>query len=160
MAYAPLRIKAEDIEDITIFAAYLQDALTKMADITFQSNDRRFALMMSRFLWEEDCESLESEEEIKADVPSYCRVCTGIHFDNVVKVTSQNVNFNLTDHPLELLTIEAEVLENKNFLIDLIFAGEGVIRLEVELIDAYMKDIGDVWETRNLPEHAILHSEE
>ncbi len=146
--YAPLRIKAEDVEDVTIFAAYLQDAITKMTDITYQENSRRFALIVSRFLWEEDC---SAEEGV------YCRVSTGLHFENIVKVSSQNMNLNAEDHPLELLTIEAEVLENKNFLIDLIFAGEGVIRLETELIDGYMKDISDVWETKIHPSHDILH---
>jgi hypothetical protein len=89
--------------------------------------------------------------------PNNCfRIRTGLHFENIISVNSQNIPQKNESHVLELLAIESRKSENKNMIIDLIFAGEAVIRLEAELIDAQMQDIGEPWKAACHPKHSIL----
>lgn len=146
-----LKLKAEDKDDLTIISAYLQDAVTVVGDFTFSANDRIFAMMVNRYQWEEqkkigDCEDGQCCQRIR----------TGCHFANVLSVSVQNIPQNEPKHILELLAIEPLELENGNMAIDLIFAAEGVIRLEAELIDASMQDVGEPYPAKCHPKHQVL----
>lgn len=155
-----LKLRAEDTEDIIILSAYLQDAITMMADIVYQPKARRFVIMLNRYVWENCCP--ESGEIVADPQPdgekSCCRIRTGLHFDDVLKITSQNISPSSTDYPLELLSIEARRLENGLFHIDFIFSGKDIIRLECEMISAHMQDIGDPWPAKCQPKHEILEA--
>ena len=48
----PFRVRAEDGEDLTIAAAHLQDAVATVGDVAFLPDERRFAMVFSRFRWE------------------------------------------------------------------------------------------------------------
>ncbi len=39
--------------------------------------------------------------------------------------------------------------------IELTFSGGGALRLDVECIEAAMKDLGEAWATRSIPRHAL-----
>lgn len=145
-----LKLKAQDQEDLTIISAYLQDAVTVIGDFSFSPRERLFALMLNRFQWEEY--GLGSRDQ-----KHNChRIRTGCHFENVLKVSAQNIPQGDKQHVLELLAIETDVLENGNVAIDLIFAADGVIRLETELIEASMMDIGEPYKAKCHPKHEIL----
>ncbi|NOZ42457.1 MAG: DUF2948 family protein [Alphaproteobacteria bacterium] len=155
-----LKLRAEDTEDIIILSAYLQDAITMMADIIYQPKARRFVIMLSRYVWEKCC--LEKDQTVLASdicqIESCCRVRTGLHFDDVVKISSQNITTSLKHQPLELLSIEAHETADDMFHVDFVFSGQGVIRLECEIISAYMQDVGPPWATKCHPEHEISDS--
>lgn len=157
-----LKLKAEDTEDIIILSAYLQDAITKMADIAFQNQGRRFVMMLNRYVWENRCPEtgeilpdpdLDAEQNQRM---ACSRVRTGLHFNDVLKISSQNIVTSLKEQPMELLSIEAYTNKNSTHIIDFIFAGEGVIRLECETVTAYMQDIGEPWPAKCHPKHEIL----
>jgi len=149
-----LKLRAEDIEDITIISAYLQDAITMMRDIVYQQKSRRFVMMLNRYVWENRC---PETGRIIGDREMACsRIRTGLHFDDVVKISSQNIATSLKDHPMELLAIEAEKLPDDLFLVDFIFSGDGIIRLECETLSAHMQDIGAPWPAKCHPKHEIL----
>lgn len=146
-----LKLKAQDHDDLTIISAYLQDAVTVVGDFNFDPRGRIFAMMVNRYQWEED--------QIPADCDSgkCChRIRTGCHFENVIRVTSQNIPQKNKKHVLELLTIETSVLENNNIAIDLIFAADGLMRLEAELVEASMQDIGEPYPAKCHPKHEVL----
>lgn len=149
--FKKLKLQAQDKDDMTIISAYLQDAVTVVADFSYQVNSRLFVMMLSRYIWEEHKTVDEESGEKKCH-----RIRTGFHFENVIKVTSQNIPQKDKKHVLELLAIETSVLENKNTAIDLLFAGEGVIRLEAELIEAKMQDMGEPWQALCHPKHEVL----
>ena len=154
---ANLKLRAEDIEDITILSAYLQDAITMMGDIVYQPKSRRFVIMLNRYLWENCCpDTGEILENLENKDMACCRIRTGLHFDDVLKISSQNISTSLKAHPLELLSIEAFQQKNETFQVDFIFSGESAIRLECEMISAHMKDIGDPWPAKCHPKHKIL----
>lgn len=146
-----LKLKAEDKEDLTIISAYLQDAVTVVGDFTFSPKERIFAMMVNRYQWEEqkklgDCEDGQCCQRIR----------TGCHFANVLSVSAQNIPQDNKKHILELLAVEPLELDNGNIAIDLIFAAEGLIRLETELIDASMQDVGEPYAAKCHPKHQVL----
>ncbi|MDG1708656.1 MAG: DUF2948 family protein [Emcibacteraceae bacterium] len=148
-----LKLKAQDEEDLTIISAYLQDAVTVVGDFSYSSSSRIFALMLNRYQWEDHKISTDSDDN------KCChRIRSGCHFENIIGVSAQNIPQNNKKHILDLLAIELAELENGNMAIDLIFAGEGVIRLEAELIEASMQDIGEPYKAKCHPKHEILDS--
>ncbi|MBT5767640.1 DUF2948 family protein [Emcibacteraceae bacterium] len=146
-----LKLKAEDQEDLTIISAYLQDAVTVVGDFTFSEKERLFAMMVNRYQWEE-------QKKMGDCVDGQCcqRIRAGCHFANVLSVSAQNIPQKNKKHVLELLAIEPLELENGNVAIDLIFAADAVIRLETELIDASMQDVGEPYPAKCHPKHQVL----
>ncbi len=149
-----LKLRAQDKDDLTIISAYLQDAVTVIGDFSFNPKTHIFALMVNRYVWEDYTRTTDDKD----DKQKCHRIRTGCHFENIVKVTAQNIPQNDKKHVLELLAIETAELENDNIAIDLIFAADGVMRLEAELIEAQMQDIGDPYPAACHPKHEVLEN--
>jgi hypothetical protein len=149
--FPPLRLRAEDAEDVTVLAACLQDATLRAADMTFQPRQRRFALLLNRFRWEDE-NRVDAKGKLVRALP-HVRVPAGLHFDGVLKVQSSGIDRgNAT--PLELLSIVAEpAAEAPAATLTLVFAGGGAVRLEVECVDAQMQDLGQPYPVRRAPKH-------
>ncbi len=145
-----LKLAARDEEDLRIISAHMQDALVRVGDMTFLQEKGCFVLLANRFEW---LSHLRGEH----DVPMQAR--TGLHFEHVRRVRSRNIRQDAQDGVLELLAIAfhpAEDEEEAGF-IDLVFAGDGIIRLEVECIQAWMEDLGECWQAECLPCHDGEH---
>ncbi len=142
-----LKLRAETAEDITVFAAVLQDAVTVVGDMAFRPGERRFVVMLNRYLWE--------QEPVDAALDRCMRVRTGLHFDGVLKVAVLGIPQTVPSKVLELLTIECEERPDTSATLYLFFAGGGIIRLDAECIDAYLTDIGEPWPARCRPCHAV-----
>lgn len=136
-----LHLGIEDEEDLAIVAACVQDAVVKAAEMSFLKGAGRFALVLNRFRW-----------EAGEAVPS--RVRCGLHFDRVVRATSRGIDGTAVEQVLELLTIDATPCD-VGHRIDLVFAGEAVIRLEAEAIEGGFRDLGEPWVTRRAPRHEV-----
>jgi len=125
-----------------------------MGDIVYQNKSRRFVMMLNRYVWENrhpESGKVTHHKDLACD-----RIRTGLHFEGVLKISSQNIATSFKEHPLELLDIEVHQLENKSYHVDFIFSGDGVIRLECEMIAAQMQDLGDSWPAKCHPKHEIL----
>ena len=48
----PLRLKAEDQDDLTVISAALQDAVGQLGDFSFDARSRRFLMVVNRYRWE------------------------------------------------------------------------------------------------------------
>lgn len=142
-----LKLRAETAEDITVFAAVLQDAVTVVGDMAFRPGERRFVVMLNRYLWE--------QEPVDAALDRCMRVRTGLHFDGVLNVAVLGIPQGVPSKVLELLTIECEERADASAALYLFFAGGGIVRLEAECIDAYLTDIGEPWPARCRPHHAV-----
>ena len=55
----PLRLLAEDAEDLELIAAALQDAVGKIGDIRYEAPERQLTLVFNRFRWEADGRAAE-----------------------------------------------------------------------------------------------------
>jgi hypothetical protein len=150
--FPPLRLRAEDAEDVTVLAACLQDATLRAADMTFQPKQRRFVMVLNRFRWEDETR-VDARGKLVRAMP-HVRVPAGLHFDGVLKVQSSGIDRSDAKAPLELLSIIAEPLgEEPSAVLTLVCAGGGAVRLEVECVDAQMQDLGQPYPVRRAPKH-------
>ncbi len=142
--YKPLRLIAEDGEDLKVLSACLQDAVIKVGDFAFLPNERRFAFVANRFVWE--CAADRKRGP-------FARVRAGAHFDDVKAVRQQNIRADAKDAVLELLALRFEPGEDGAGAVIFEFAGGGAIRLEVESVNAQLRDLSAPWSTARKPEH-------
>jgi hypothetical protein len=145
-----LKMRAEDAEDLAVIAALVQDALVPFDQMAFTPKTRRFALVMSRFMWETAGAGAKAEAQ-----SPYARVMTGLHFDSVLAVHARNLPEPGSAGYFDLLTIELEPGRDAEAVITLVFAGDAAVRLEVECIDGHLSDIGEPQETGLKPHHSL-----
>ena len=141
-----LVLAAEDAEDLEIISAHLQDAVTRIKDLAYLPKKRRFAAVFNRFKWEKPARGREGGN---------VRVQSGVHFDNVLSVKSKNMKLGAQNAVVSLLAIRhlAASSEGTAGAIELYFSGGGVIRLEIECIDAGLSDLSGEWAARGRPAH-------
>jgi len=137
----PLKLIALDAEDLAIVSTHLQDAVLKVADIVWLPAEKRFALAARRFDWE--------------GVPQghRRRRLSALHFDRVLSVRSTKIDKARPDQVLSLLAIAFVERDSPAGEITLHFSDGAAIRLEIECIEAQMKDLGPVWEALATPGH-------
>jgi hypothetical protein len=134
-----LKLLALDSEDLEVVSATTQDAVVRVGDMGYAKSDRRFALLMNRYAWE-DGDSRGRGVRKRA----------ALHFDRVNDVKVTGIDTNARDGVLELLTIAYT-----DGHVDLAFAGGGTVRLTVECLEARMQDLGAAWGAKARPEHAL-----
>ncbi len=134
---------AADAEDISVFSTYLQDAVLKVGDMAYLPKERRFAFVTNRFVWEDGAS--------KTFGP-FVRVRSGVHFDDVIAVRSQNIKLDAKTAVLSLLAVK---VDDEGERITLEFSGGGVIELQVAAVTGSMNDISDPWRTQSKPDHGL-----
>ncbi|RDJ24918.1 DUF2948 family protein [Bosea caraganae] len=140
-AAEPLKLIALDTEDLAIISAHLQDAVLQVGDIAYLPAERRFALAARRFDWE------------GAEHGHKRRRLAALHFERVVKARSTKVDPKATGIVLNLLAITFAETANPAGEVTLHFSDGAAILLEVECVEAQMKDLGPVWEAVATPGH-------
>lgn len=142
---------------MAVIASCLQDAVVPLSEMTYLPAERRFILVLNRFLWEKPRQSGgantakqvdASFEEDNAYPDSHQRTHTGLCIDRVQGVRSRNIDRKRTDQFLDLLTLQLD-----GDKLDFVFAGGGVIQLEIEGLSLFMQDLGESWPTQWRPEH-------
>jgi hypothetical protein len=133
----PLRLIAEDAEDLKVLSAALQDAVGKIGDIAFDATGRSLTLALNRFCWESGAK----------------RVRCGLQFGGVMSVKARKLRQDAPKAVVELLAVEFEAGEPPGGAILLKFAGGGDLLCEVECIDAALADVSSPWPTRRAPAH-------
>lgn len=132
----PLRLLAEDGEDLAIISAALQDAILRPADIVWERRARTLTIQLSRFCWE--CGGT--------------RVRAAMQFGDVSAVKSRGLP-RLPDAALELLAIHFIDGEAPGGKAILMFAGGGDLRVDVECLDVVVADLSERWDARIAPTH-------
>jgi Protein of unknown function (DUF2948) len=145
---AELNLIALDADDLAIMSAHLQDALLKVGDMAWLPAERRFAAVGNRFDW---AEALKVE---KGRPPDYIRRRSGLRFERVQAAQLLGLDLQRKDAILSLLAINFEPAEPPAGSIILRFADGSAIRLQVECVEAEVKDLGPVWRAASMPNHA------
>ena len=133
----PLRLIAEDAEDLKVISAALQDAVSKIEDIAFDTAARSLTLALNRFRWE----------------AGEGRVRCGLQLGGVLSVKTRKLRRDAPRAVVELLAVEFEPAEAPGGVVTLRFAGGGDLRCEVECIDAVLADVSTPWPARHAPAH-------
>tara|TARA_B100000925_G_scaffold143776_1_gene107701 strand:- start:106 stop:549 length:444 start_codon:yes stop_codon:yes gene_type:complete len=140
-----LKLKADDKNDLKVFAAYLQDSITVPQDIKYLEKNKTFICVFNRFMWE------DAEKGIFRDNK---RIRSALKIDEVRSVKSKNLNPD-EKKPLEFLTVNIEQDDKENININLLFSGNMTISVNVEAINATLEDFSDSWKTKTKPFHKI-----
>ncbi|MFY0616633.1 DUF2948 family protein [Shimia sp.] len=144
----PLNLGALDGEDLQVLSTLAQDAVFPASEMQWLPSERRFAVLINRFRWED----LKSAELRKRSVE---RVQCLLVVDNVQSVASQGVERGDADTILSLLAISFEAGEDAEGAVILTLAGDGAIRLKVEALDVALKDVTRPYlaPSKNTPSH-------
>ena len=142
MKIEPLRLLAEDEDDLAVISAALQDAVAQVGDMEWDAKGRRFTLALNRYRWEAPGGLLGE------------RVRSGLQFSSVLGVKSRNLRRDPHDAVVALLTVSFEAGEQApGGQIRLAFAGGGDLVLAVECVDAALADVSAPWRTPSTPAH-------
>jgi Protein of unknown function (DUF2948) len=140
----PLKLIALDEEDLAVVSSLLQDAVIRVADMTYVPGQKRFAAVLNRFDW---------EGAAKSEGKDFRRRRTAIRFDRVFGAKMKNVKPGAGERVLSLLAVNFEAGEAPGGYVTLTFSGGASIRLQVECIEAELRDLGPAWRTRSKPDH-------
>jgi hypothetical protein len=144
----PLRLRAEDADDLAVISAMVQDALISVKDLTYDRAGKRFTLVANRFRWE----AKPPKSNGGADGgPGFERVLCAMTFDGVESAAYRGFRRRDDDRILSLLAIRPG---NQPQTIDLEFSGGATLRLGVSAIKAYATDLGEAWPTTWQPDHS------
>jgi len=127
----PLHLGAMDQDDLQVIASLTQDAVFPITEMTWRAKERRFALLLNRFRWEDTGRNRHGAERVQALLV----------FDSVLNVASQGIDRSDADMILSLLSIAFEPGEDGAGHVVLTLAGDGGIRLAVEALDVTLKDV-------------------
>jgi hypothetical protein len=141
-----LKLIAFDEEDLAIVSAHVQDAVLKVADLVYEPKRRRFTLGLNRFSWEKASDGGRKDYE---------RRRAALTFDRVLSVKTSNLRRDRPEAVLELLAVAFEAGNAPAGTITLVFAGGAAVRLDVEVIEARLADLGAAWATHAKPSHDL-----
>ncbi|MAV56302.1 MAG: hypothetical protein CMI79_02045 [Candidatus Pelagibacter sp.] len=142
-----LKLNANSNEDLKVISAHLQDSITQIKNIAHLKKNKIFLIQFSRFMWEDVEKGVFRKSK---------RVLSILKLDNVLSVYSKNINQKNKDRFLDFLAIETKFLSDKTYEIKLNFAGNILIKINSEVIECYLEDIGEPWETKNKPKHSFF----
>jgi hypothetical protein len=133
-------LAAQDADELTILSARLQDAVGQLGDFAWLPRQRRFACVVNRLTWEAGGKT---------------RLRAGLHFDGVLGVQTKNVKLGAKAAVVSILalTFTPKAVDDPGGVIELVLAGDGAIRLEVECIAAELADMTQPWAARATPDH-------
>lgn len=143
-----LKLIALDAEDLQVLSAHLQDAVLRVADMAYLPREYRFAAIANRFDW------LSAVTE-KGGEKHYERRRTALRFERVMSAQLHGIDLADKSAVLSLLAIgfDPTGVDSPEGNVTLHFAEGAAIRLQVECIEAELKDLGPVWQAKSIPQH-------
>ena len=130
----PVRLRAEDLNDLTIVSALLQDALVPLADMAYLPEERRFVLAVNRYRWDHKA--------------SATRTHALLSFQEVNGVQSRGLDRAKPNRIHALLSIAYA-----DGVVQLAFSDGGSVRLRVGTLDCLLEDVGEPWPAGATPDH-------
>ncbi len=139
-----LRLAALDEEDLKIVSAHVQDAIIKFGDVDFQPHSKRLILPLNRFAWEVKQKLFRQQNE---------RRNCALRFDRVTGLKSTGINRADRDAIFSTLAIRFRETDAPSGEIEIVFSGDGAIRIDVECIEVQLTDLGAAWQASSRPAH-------
>jgi hypothetical protein len=142
MAHAkpPLRLLAQDPDDLAVISAAMQDAVCKVGDIDYEPRARNLTVAFNRYRWE---------------AGGGQRVRSALQLGGVLKVQARKVRRDAPGAVMEILAMTFEPGDAPGGTITLSLAGGGDIRVEVECVEAVLADVSAPWPTPRKPAHEV-----
>jgi len=145
-----LKLVALDRDDIAVVSAHVQDALVRVGDILWQPHEHRFVMALNRFDW---IAAAAGAKPAGGQKPDYRRCRTALRFDRVLSCKCRGIDQSDKDARLNLLAVEFAERDVPAGVVTMTFSGSGVIRLEVECLEAELADLGEIFAADGCPNH-------
>ncbi len=124
----PLKMMAQDSEDLHILSACLQDSLIPLDGLNYDSTKKCFHLFAHRYQWEQEGDSPQ-------------RIASGISIENVESVQFSGFDPKSKDiQDLYLLTLRHEAP-----YLYMLFSDNAKIRLKTEALKIKLRDASVPW---------------
>ncbi len=131
---APLNLGALEAADLEVISSLVQDAVFPVTEMSWRPAERRFALLLNRFRWEDRDAAQRRGRDFE-------RVQSLLVVNNVLGVASQGVDRADKDVILSLLSVTFEPGEDGAGQVLLTLAGDGAIRLDAEALEVSLRDV-------------------
>ena len=132
-----MRLNAIDTDELKIISTVLKDGLIEVSDVKYLPSIRSFVAMITRFMWEEQAIN-------KVNL----RTKAVLFFEEVMSVTSKNIDQTDQKNVLELLDFNYFINNDKNLEIELLFKNDATIKIETELVKCKLEDRGEPWSVK------------
>ena len=149
----PIRLRAENTDDLAVISALVQDAVGQNSETSWQPKKHRFALLLNRFRWED-------EAAAKAQKRPFERVQSTLVVDGVLKAGGEGLNPKDSEQIFSLLSLSFSPKEEGAGTLSLLLSGDGAIHLEVECVDVSLRDVSRPYLARakHEPAHPITET--
>lgn len=137
---APLRLLAQDPEDLALISAALQDAVLKLGDVHYEPEARRLTVTVNRFRWEDRRGARE-------------RVRSALQFGDVSSLRARGLRLGAKAAVVNLLALEFEPGAAPGGALHFRFAGGGDLRAEIDCLDLALADVSQPWPASRVPRH-------
>lgn len=146
-AERPLRLKAEDAEDLQVVSAFIQDAILPGSEMRWNAKQRRFGMLVNRFRWEDKERATRRNRSVE-------RVQSVLAIDDVQKVQTSGLSRE-PDTVLSVLSMSFTPGEDGAGRLEIILAGDGAIGLDVECLNVTLQDVTRPYlaPSRQVPSH-------
>lgn len=128
---APVNLGAMDSDDLKVISSLAQDAVFPISEMTWRPGQRRFALLINRFRWEDQDRDRHGPERVRALLV----------VDHVLRVASHGIDRKDADIILSLLSVTFVPGEDGTGTVLLTLAGNGALRLSVEALEVTLRDV-------------------
>jgi hypothetical protein len=136
----PLKLLAQDADDLAVISAAMQDAVAKVGDVTYEPKARRLTVAFNRYRWEAGGGE---------------RVRSALQLGGVLKVETRKIRRDAPGAVVEVLAMTFEPGEPPGGVIMLTCAGGGDVRVTVECVEAVLADVSKPWPTPRKPAHEL-----
>jgi hypothetical protein len=145
-----LKLIVFDAEDLNVVSAHLQDAILRSGDMAYLTRQKRFAAVLNRFDWAGAMKGEPANDDLT-------RFRCGLRFERVLKVRSSGINTADKGQVLVLLNMDFQPhgVDDPAGTVTLTFAGQAALQLDVECLEAELKDLGPAWAAKSKPQHPI-----
>ncbi len=146
-----LKLMALDSDDLQVISACCQDAVLKVGEVQYLPTEKRLVMSMNRFAWETAPEAGRNHDH--AALNSHERRKSVLQFARVNKVQASGIDPSDKDMVISILAITFEENDSPSGIVELVLAGDGAVRMEVECIEVQLADTSAAWETEAIPNH-------
>ena len=143
----PLKLIALDEEDLAVVSSLLQDAVLRVADMTYVPAQKRFAAVLNRFDWEKAVKDNDKDKGFR-------RRRSALRFDRVFAAQLKNIKPRANDRVLSLLAVSFEPMEPPCGPRDaLLSRATPPSSSKSNASRPSSRDLGPAWRTRSKPKH-------
>jgi len=121
-------------EDLNMLSSLLQDATVLIGDMGYDQKAGQFLFVAARHM-------TQPQGDMR-------RRLIGVHIGKVQRLQRKGFSPKDRDDVLNLLDLRAE-----GAMLELVFSGAAMVRVECESINVYAADLGEGWQTHFQPAH-------